>query len=56
MTLAGKAALHLRSNFFRAAPLERIGASAGDDCASNRDEKRAGFHPLILESRLLIAN
>jgi hypothetical protein len=56
MPLPGNTALHLRSNFLRAAPLERVGASAGDECASNRDEKRAGFHPLILESRLLIAN
>jgi hypothetical protein len=56
MTLAGNSALNLSSNFFRAPAFEGIDASAGDDCESNRDQEHAGFHLLILESRLLIAN
>jgi hypothetical protein len=46
----------LRSNFFSGAALERIGASGGYDGDCDRGQKRRGFHPLILESRLLIAN
>jgi hypothetical protein len=55
MALAGNAALNLRSNFFSRAAFQRIGASTRDECESNRQE-RTGFHLLILESRLLIAN
>jgi len=37
ISLAGDAALQLRLNFFASSLFERIGATAGEDCTSDRE-------------------
>jgi len=56
LPLAGDAALQLRLNFFATSLFERIGASAGDQYAADRDQDRQGPHPLILEMKRAKAN
>jgi hypothetical protein len=56
LTLAGDAALQLRLNFVTGSLFERIGASAGDQHAADRDQDRQGPHLLILGMNFAKAN
>jgi hypothetical protein len=56
LTLAGDAALQLRLNLVTGSLFERIGASAGDQHAADRDQDRQGPHLLILGMKLGNAN
>jgi hypothetical protein len=56
LTLAGQAALKLRSDFVASSLFKRIGAPAGDQHAADRDKDRQGLHPLILGMNFAKAN
>jgi hypothetical protein len=55
-TLAGQAALELRSDFFACSIFERIGATPGDQHAADHNQDRQGLHPLILGMNFAKAN
>lgn len=56
LALTGNAALQLRSNLLPRPLLKWISAAEGKPGEYNREEKRPGPHPLILETKQEIAN
>jgi len=56
LALTGDAPLQLRLNFGAAPLLHRISATGDEQSASDEEEERPGFHPLILETKRTKAN
>ena len=56
LPLTGNAAFQLRSNVLPRPLLKWISAAEGKRREYNREEKRPGPHPLILETKQEIAN
>ena len=54
-SLAGNAALELRSHFLGASFFQGIGTTGGHQDDASRAQQREEFHPLILESWCAIA-